>query len=644
MGVLARTAFLICVCLAAFVTAISRPWAQTPSQPDIFLITIDTLRADHLHCYGYEAGKTPTLDELAKDGVRFAQAFTPSPITNTSHTSILTGLLPSTHGVMDFGVPLSESHPTWAYFLKQRNYQTAAFIGAVVLDSRKFAPGLNRGFDYYDNFPEHASGKSRWGRLERRASDVISHTESWVSQHLKGPHFVWAHLYDPHDPYEPPEPYAHLYAQNPYDGEIAYTDAALGTFLTYLKQNKLYENALIIVVGDHGEGLGEHGEETHGVFLYDSTTHIPLIMKLPKNQNAGAVIEQQVRTTDILPTVLEILGFQTSAGIDGQSLKALLDGKSQASLPAYGETDYPRRFGWAPLRSFRSEGFKFIEAPHAEYYDLHADLQELKNLYESWNPGVQKAREALAKLSSQREKIRPSRASSETIAELHALGYLGPADEGSSTNAPDLSSLPDAKDRIQEQNLLHRAMLAEEDNRDKDARVALESVIRNNADSSLALRQLAELQLRSGNYSDAVRYFTRLEALHADDASTALHRGQALKKMGNLTGAAEVLQTSLKLDPNGLSARLLLGSVYQELKNYTAAQDQFEAVLLQQPTNLQAELGAIEAMIGAERYADAIQRLNALASSRGADPQITKLLSQARSGYVKAGSTQRNDN
>jgi choline-sulfatase len=644
MRVLATRTFLRYLCLAAFVAALSSAWAQTPPQPDVFLITIDTLRADHLHCYGYEAGKTPALDELAKDGVRFAQAFTPSPITNTSHTSILTGLLPNTHGVMDFGVPLSESHPTWAYFLKQRNYQTAAFIGAVVLDSRKFAPGLDRGFDYYDNFPEHPTGKSRWGRLERRASEVVGHTESWMSKNLKRPHFVWAHLYDPHDPYEPPEPYAYLYAENPYDGEIAYTDAALGTFLTYLKQKNLYENALVIVVGDHGEGLGEHGEETHGVFLYDSTTHIPLIVKLPKNQNAGTVIEQQVRTTDILPTVLEILGFQTSAGIDGQSLKPFLDGKSQASLPAFGETDYPRRFGWAPLLSFRSEGFKFIEAPHAEYYDLHADPRELKNLYESWNPGVQRAREALANLRSQREKIQPSRVPSETIAELHALGYLGPADEGSSTHAPDLSSLPDAKDRIQEQNLLHRAMLAEEDNREKDARVALESVIRDDPDSTITLRQLAELELRSGNYSDAVKYFTRIEALHADDSSTALHRGQALKQMGNLPGAAEVLQTSLKLDPSGLSARLLLGSVYQELKNYTAAQDQFEAVLLQQPKNLQAELGAIEAMIGAERYADAIQRLNALVRSRIADPQITKLLAQARSCHVKARSTQRNDN
>ena len=641
MRVLARKTFLTGLCLAAFVTAISPVWAQTPPQPDIFLITIDTLRADHLHCYAYEAGKTPALDELAKDGVRFAQAFTPSPITNTSHTSILTGLLPSTHGVVDFGVPLSESHPTWAYFLKQRNYQTAAFIGAVVLDSRKFAPGLNRGFDFYDNFPEHATGKSRWGRLERRANDVVGHTESWVSKNLKGPHFVWAHLYDPHDPYEPPEPYASLYAQNPYDGEIAYTDAALGTLLTYLKQKNLYENALVIVVGDHGEGLGEHGEETHGVFLYDSTTHIPLIVKLPKNRNAGTVIEQQVRTTDILPTVLEILGFQTSAQIDGQSLKPFLEGRRQASLPAYGETDYPRRFGWAPLLSFRSEGFKFIEAPHAEYYDLNADPRELRNLYEPWNPGVQKAREALARLSSQREKTQPSRIPSQTIAELHALGYLGPADEGSSTDAPDLSLLPDAKDKIQEQNLLHKAMLAEEDNREKDARVALESVIRDNADSRIALRQLGELELRSGNYSDAVKYFTHIEALHADDSSTALHRGQALEKMGNLPGAAEVLQTSLRLNPSGLSARLLLGSVYQQLKNYTAAQDQFEAVLLQQPKNWEAERGAIEAMIGAERYTEAIQRLNALARSRLADPQITKLLAQARSGYAKARSTQR---
>ena len=256
--------------------------------PEVFLVTIDTLRADHVHCYGYNSIRTPALDGLAREGIRFTQAFTPSPITNTSHTSILTGLLPSSHGVTDFAVPLAATHATLAELLKQSGYHTAAFIGAVILDSKTLAPGLDRGFDFYDNFPEHSQTKSRWGRVERRGVDVVQHAETWMSAHPAGPHFVWIHLYDPHDPYEPPAPFSQTYKDHLYDGEIAYADSALANFVAYLKKSGRYENALIVVVGDHGEGLGEHHENTHGIFLYDSTTHVPLIVKLPAK---GALLE-----------------------------------------------------------------------------------------------------------------------------------------------------------------------------------------------------------------------------------------------------------------------------------------------------------------------------------------------------------------
>ena len=196
--------FLLC-CLA------TAAWAAQPAgkaqPPDVFLVTIDTLRADHIHCYGDADIKTPALDGLAKDGIRFEQAFTPSPITNTSHATILTGLLPSDHGVTDFAMPLAANHPTWAELLKPRGYQTAAFIAAVILDSKQLAPGFDRGFDFYDNFPEHPKTKERWGRVERRGMEVVQHAEGWLSSHPSGPRFVWVHLYDPHDPYEPPEPF-----------------------------------------------------------------------------------------------------------------------------------------------------------------------------------------------------------------------------------------------------------------------------------------------------------------------------------------------------------------------------------------------------------------------------------------------------
>src|SRR5215469_7872497 len=338
--------FFLCAILGTSLLA-----ADTPKKnpPDVYLITIDTLRADHVHCYGYEKIATPAIDELAKSGIRFSQAFTPSPITNTSHTTILTGLLPSSHGVTDFGIPLAASHPTMAQLLAQRGYHTAAFIGAVILDSKSLAPGLDRGFEFYDNFPEHSSTKDRWGRVERRGGDVVKRAEVWMTAHPKGPHFVWVHLYDPHDPYEPPAPYSTTYKDRLYDGEIAYADSALANFIAYLKVHGRYENAVVIVVGDHGEGLGEHHEDTHGIFLYDSTIHVPLVVKLPGATKTAKVIDAQIRTTDILPTVLDLAGTTAPEHLDGESLTPYLQGPDTTNRIAFGETDYPLRFGWAPL-------------------------------------------------------------------------------------------------------------------------------------------------------------------------------------------------------------------------------------------------------------------------------------------------------
>jgi len=354
--------------------------ALTKASPDIFLVTIDTLRADHVGCYGYKQIETPALDALAADGVRFENAFTHSPITNTSHTSILTGLLPSVHGVTDFGVPLSPQHTTWAELLKKKGYQTAAFIGAVILDSSSLAPGLNRGFDFYDNFPAKTDSKERFGRVERRGMEVVQHAESWLAKHRTGPRFVWVHLFDPHDPYEPPPPYSEKY-KNLYDGEIAYADSALGNLIAFLKKTGAYPNSIIVVVGDHGEGLGEHGEETHGLFLYDSTLHVPMIVKMGGAAQHGVVIEEQVRTTDILPTILSLTKVPAPAELNGESMMPIIGRAEAAEHILFAETDYPLRFGWAPLRSVRDEGFKFIEAPKPELYNLRSDPSEKQNLY-----------------------------------------------------------------------------------------------------------------------------------------------------------------------------------------------------------------------------------------------------------------------
>ncbi|HZR31240.1 MAG TPA: sulfatase-like hydrolase/transferase [Terriglobales bacterium] len=601
------------------------------SPPDLFLITIDTLRADHVQCYGYAGVQTPALNGLAKDGIRFANAFTASPITNSSHATILTGDLPSTHGVSDFGVPLSAIHPAWAELLQAARYHTAAFIGAAILDSKTLAPGFDRGFDFYDNFPPHGAGRSRWGRVERRGMDVVSHAEAWLSAHQSGPRFVWVHLYDPHDPYEPPAPYSQTYKDRPYDGEITYADSALQHFVNYLKQHGWYNNSLIVVVGDHGEGLGEHGEQTHGIFLYDSTLHVPLILKLPAGRSAGTVVSNQVRTPDILPTVLDLLSILPHTAFDGSSLKSVLLKTEVNERPAIAETDYPLHFGWSPLRALRAENFKLIEAPRPELYNLSTDPKELHNAYEPWNPTVQKFRELLAQAKPKTPtKAAPGSVPETTRAELRALGYLGP--EGS-TNVPEPSLLPDPKDKIEEQNLLHDAMLATDDDRLADARAALKQLLAREPKSATALLQLGLVELRAGNYPQAAAYFRQVRVLRPDDASAVLHLGAALEKSGDLAGAQEALESSLHGNPHQSQARVLLGRVYLRQRKVDSAQDQFEAATLLDSSG-DTRLNIAHAWLEAGEPNQAIAQLQEASKLQPNNPAIYGLLAQA---YKKLG-------
>jgi choline-sulfatase len=604
----------------------SQPSVQNASNrnspPDVYLITIDTLRADHVGCYGYKQVETPALDALAADGIRFTEAFTHSPITNTSHITILTGLLPSVHGVTDFGIPLSPQHVTAAELLKKHGYQTAAFIGAVILDSNTLAPGLDRGFDFYDNFPAKTDTKERWGRVERRGMEVVEHAEAWFDKHRTGPHFVWVHLYDPHDPYEPPPPFSEKYKDHLYDGEIAYADSAVARWIAFLKKAGVYDNAIIIVTGDHGEGLGEHGEETHGLFLYDSTLHIPLILKMPLKAAASAqrssVIDAQVRTTDILPTILSVTGVATPAELKGESLLPLIDrtteGRTDESMPSssksnralFGETDYPLRWGWAPLRALRTDNTKLIEAPRPELYDLRADPKELKNLYA---PDGSKTQSMRAEMAEWEAKLPPQSAS-----------------------ARPAETLPDPKDKVGEQNLLHRAMLAADDNRSSDARQFLEKALQIDPTSPTAFRQLGEVELAAGDFSKAADHLKRACELRPDDSTAAFELGEAMEKSGDWPGARDALESGLKLAPSELSARLRLGHVYLQLKDAKNAEDQFEAALLVDSNDSDGRLGLAEAQIQQSDFAGAMPDLEAFTKADPRNDKALRLLARAYRG------------
>jgi len=594
--------------LGLWILALLSPvWGQAAAprraSPDVFLVTIDTLRADHVGCYGYKQIETPALDSLAADGVRFTHAFTHSPITNTSHTTILTGLLPSVHGVTDFGVPLAAQHKTSAELLKKKGYQTAAFIGAVILDSSTLAPGLDRGFDFYDNFPAKTNSKERFGRVERRGMEVVQHAEGWLEKHRTGSRFVWVHLFDPHDPYEPPPPYSEKY-KNPYDGEIAYADSALGNFIAFLKKSGAYPNAIVIVVGDHGEGLGEHGEETHGLFLYDSTLHVPMILKMASVAHRGVVIDAQVRTTDILPTILSLTNTPVPAELNGASMVPLIQ-QQVVNHDLLAETDYPLRFEWAPLKALRARNVKLIEAPRPELYDLKSDPGELKNLYAADNA---QAKSMQAELTKWKAKA------------------------GADASEKAGAALSDPKDKIEVQNLLHRSMLASDDNRSADARGFLEKALELDPASPTTLRQLGENELAAGDFAKAAVHLKKAREVRPEDSTAAFELGQALEKSRDFAGARDALEASLKMVPSQMPARLLLGRVYLELKDAKNAQDQFEAASLVDSNNVEARLGLAEAQIQQSDFAGALPDLEALTKSDPGNAPALRLLARAYRG------------
>jgi len=579
--------------------------------PNVFLVTIDTLRADHVHCYGDAQIKTPTLDALARDGILFQEAFTPIAITTPSHATILTGLWPSDHGVSDFGVPLSPEHPDLAELLKPQGYRTAAFIGSVILDSHEIAPGFDRGFDYYDNFPQNLDPTVHWGRIERRGMEVEQRAEDWLkAQPGDGPFFVWVHLYDPHEPYEPPEPYLTEYKGRPYDGEIAYADAALGKWIGYLKERGLYEGSLIVVMSDHGEGLGEHHEDTHGIFLYDTTTHVPLIVKLPKEEGKGREVGAQVRTTDVLPTILDVVGGKLPGKVDGETLREYFSGGGgkgeEWGRTAYGETDYPLHFGWAPLRSVRDHGVKLIEAPRPELYDLEEDPKELHNKYET---GSQQAGRLNGLLTAWTQSM------PQTAEEANA------------------SHMPDAKDHLDEKNLKQFESILSAENQGTAADgETYRRLMTADVNSAAADLQSGQIALAGKNYSVALDYLQRAVKADPKSAEAALYYGKALEETGNLAGAKAALETSLKLDGNQFEARVELGKVYLGMKEAGAAEDQFEAALLLQPGDGEAELNLGKSQLAQKKYKEAAESLQAAIKADVKNKEAYELLSQAYEG------------
>src|ERR1700681_4751625 len=426
--------------------------AAAAAPPNVILITLDTVRADRMGFLGSKRGLTPNLDALARQSAVFTRAYSQVPLTAPSHATILTGTYPQFNQVTDFQIPLAQELPYAPEILRAHGYHTAAFVGAIILDpTARFAPGFDRGFDTYDaGFRAWHSGEDRYRTTERRGSEVVAHALAWLNQHPRGPFFMWIHLYDPHHPYDPPEPYKSKYASAPYDGEIAYTDSAVGKFLSQLRARGLYDNSVIAVMADHGEALGDHGEDTHGIFLYDETIHVPLVIKLQGAASSGKAparkasaekrIENPVELVDVLPTILQAVKIPVPPEVQGESLLGVMmtktaPAKSAEAIaapspgrPAYAETDYPHRaYGGSSLRALRTGKYLYIKAPRQELYDQSADPKaelDLSSASTAVTGTLAAQLDAFRRKTSSNKEVPTPVVDPEAQEELAALGYV----------------------------------------------------------------------------------------------------------------------------------------------------------------------------------------------------------------------------
>jgi arylsulfatase A-like enzyme/cytochrome c-type biogenesis protein CcmH/NrfG len=542
------------VVLAAAGLVWQRGGLRPASRPrSVLLISVDTLRADRLGSYGHSAAATPVLDALAARGLRFTDATTTVPLTLPAHTSLLTGTFPTYHGVRDNGgFYVDDSLTTLAETVKPLGYRTGGFVAAFVLDRRW---GIAQGFDYYfDDFDlskfEMSAGLDA---AQRPGKDVVDRALAWLAEDRERPFLAWVHLYDPHSPYTPPEPYRSRFpatAQGAYDGEVAYTDAEIGRLLSALEASGQLDSTLVVVVGDHGESLGEHGEQQHGFFVYDAAVHIPLIIAGPGVP--ARTVTEQVRIVDVMPTVLDLLGVTPPEEVQGQSLTPL--GRGEAlDLLAYSETYYPRyHYGWSELTAVRDGRFKFIAAPRRELYDVEADPGETKDL-SSENPRMAEAlerglRDLVSRTATEAVVQQPRALDPDTEQRLRALGYVA-----STVSRAAMADTPrsDPKDTIRLYNLLKRAAQDSVDG-NVDAGIArVREVLAVDPEVIEAHTMLGNMLTKAGRPQEAIAAYQRALAVDPEHEGAAWSLALAYKDAGKEDEAKAGFERVLQLNPRG---------------------------------------------------------------------------------------------
>ena len=647
---------------AAFAFGCARGRGSSPRAP-IVIISVDTLRADHLAVYGYRGVSTPAIDALARDSIVFENAYCQAPLTLPSHTTLLTGLLPTQHGVRDnVGFRLAPDHPTLAAVLKERGYSTGAAVSSFALRRDR---GLAAGFDLYDD--DFGTGSTD----ERPGPETAKRLEAFAQSHAGKPLFLFLHLYEPHTPYAPREPWASRYASNPYDGEIAAADAAVGGFIADLKERGLYDPALIVFLSDHGEGLGDHGEDEHGVFLYRETIRVPLLVKLPGSHAAGERVRAPVGLIDVFPTVAEAAGVTDSGGRPGLPLTRLATASTPAARRIYSESLYPRlQLGWSDLAALTDDRWSYIEAPRPEIYDLVSDPGEKRDLAASLPPALRAMRTEL--LGLRRSAPAPEKPSAEEVEKLGSLGYIR-VDPGSASE----KNLPDPKDRIAELRKykrlfdvfyarrdaeavsLARAMLSENPQilsvwrilatsldrlgRSAEAAAALRSALSRHdltgsaEDLDQTIEQLSTLLARAGDPAVAEKALSDLKArgveaepVRRELAGLLLRRGRpaealallpdaaasrdpatldvygaVLAESGRLSEARAAFRRALELEPGRADVLLHLGMLSLRENDPAAARDWFTKSLETEPAaaGTLSALGLAQVQLGDTRGA-----------------------------------------
>jgi choline-sulfatase len=595
-----------------------------PARPNVLLITLDTTRADRLGAYGYADASTPNLDTLATGGVRFVRALSPAPLTLPAHASLMTGRNPYGHGVRNNGhFVLAADLPTLAERFAAAGYDTAAFVSSYVLD-RQF--GLARGFAHYDDALDPPRGLADSLEIERRGDRTVAAATAWLAARGPAPprpYFTWVHLYDAHDPYTPPMAYVARFEDRLYDGEIAFQDTLVGELLAAGRRGPA-TSPLVVVAGDHGESLGEHGESTHGLFVYEGAVRVPLIVSWP-GAIAPRVVEPPVGLVDVTPTIAELAGLPAFDGIEGGSLVPLIDGHDvgSAGRPAYAETYFPQFFmGWAPLRSVRDGAWKLIDAPEPELYDLNADPGERTNLYAAQPAtarGLRRTLETMARAGA--DRANPTPMSAEARQRLSSLGYVSapaPAAAAGAT-APDPKHMAPLFERLLDGNralsrgrsaeaadiargvlakdasnafarlVLGRALLAEGHHREAiDALRAYLAAVPGSAD---AHHWIALAQLRLGDRGRALAEEEAALALDARHGAAIALRAGLLFSSGRRDEAVRALRDAVAADPVNTALRVSLADLLSDAGQAGDAEPEYRRVLEARPNDVGAMLG-----------------------------------------------------